>query len=38
MNFQLFFRSVWDDRMIEGFNIEQIDDNNDVGKMINVNI
>jgi len=25
------YRSVWDDRMIEGFNIEQLDDNNDVG-------
>jgi hypothetical protein len=25
------YRSVWDENMIEGYNIEQIDENNDVG-------
>jgi hypothetical protein len=25
------YRAVWDDNMVEGFNIEQIDATNDVG-------
>lgn len=25
------YRAVWDENMVEGFNVEQIDANNDVG-------